>query len=406
MAKGTVGRYHIRQELNRGGMGRVYRAYDPDFDRDVAIKVMPAAIASEEVFRKRFEREAEIIRMLQHPGIVPIYDFGQDEGRLYLAMRFMTGGSLKDLLKDGPLSLKRAAKIVYDLCQALDNAHRHKIIHRDMKPGNVLFDHDENAYLADFGIARLTSEPTRLTRTNAIMGTPAYMSPEQVRADIEVDPRSDIYSLGIIFFEMLTGRVPYRSDTPSKTMLMHLTHPVPSILKIYPELPYNCELVLQTALAKSRTDRYSSAVEFAHEVHKLVLGQPGRIPAAPAPAVVKAKKPEPPKQPNALSQKTADGETIDEIYIEQHHLTSGNDLIDDILTYYNDPQKLRDERIERIREVRRQEEERREQRQQERATQLKRLRRRRQFFRWLWIIFFAFLMAMITYYIYTYLFPS
>lgn len=390
-----IGRYEIKAELARGGMGKVWKAYDPDFDRDVAIKVMPAAIASEEAFRKRFEREAEIISSIQHPSIVPIQEFGEDEGHLFLVMRYMTGGSLKDKLQPGPLSLKEAAKIIYDLCQGLSLAHSKGIIHRDLKPGNVLFDHDDNAYLADFGIARLTSEPTRLTRTNAIMGTPAYMSPEQVRADIEVDPRSDIYSLGIIFFEMLTGNVPYKSDTPSKTMLMHLTHPVPSILQIYPELPYSCEVVIQTALAKSRSDRYSSATEFAHEVHKLVLGQPGRL-RKPQAEEKKNKK-----EPSAPIYQTADGHTINETYIENHPVSSGNNLIDDILSYYNlDPHQIREERIQKIREIRQQEEQRREQRILERERKLRRLRFRRQFFRTLWTLLGIIAIIAVAYYAY------
>lgn len=345
-----IGKYQIENELGHGGMGKVYKGYDERFDRYVAIKVMPEALAREESFRQRFEREAKIIATLQHPGIVPVHDFGEDNGRLYLVMRYMTGGSLRDRLDGNPLPIKDTAKIMHNICQALDSAHQKGIVHRDLKPGNILFDQYGHAFLADFGIARLTNATIRLTETNATIGTPAYMSPEQVRADIDVDHRSDIYSLGIILYEMLTGVVPYEAETPTKTMLMHILQPIPSIMDVRPELPYRCEQILQTALAKDKFERYDSAVEFAHDIRLLAQGRPrGKRSTGPL-----AQQPHSPTLPTAVI--AGDGQTIDEAYIESQILSNGNDLIDDVLSYHaKDQQQRMAERAQQIRKIKRKE---------------------------------------------------
>lgn len=256
-----VGRYELLSELGRGGMAVVYRAHDPHFKRDVALKLLPAQLMLDPTFRQRFRREAETVATLEHPAIVPVYDFGEQDGRLFLVMQLMGGGTLADKLDNGALPLMEAIKITERIGSALDRAHHMGIIHRDLKPGNILFDQYDDAYLADFGIARLSESTSTLTGTGLI-GTPAYMSPEQIEGK-PVDGRSDIYALGIIIFEMLTGKKPYDADTPAMVLVKQMTEPVPHLLDIDPHLPPSVESVVFKAMAKSVDDRFASAKEVA-----------------------------------------------------------------------------------------------------------------------------------------------
>jgi serine/threonine protein kinase len=189
-----IGRYIINSELGRGGMATVFRANDPNFGRDVAIKILPRTFLHDPQFRTRFEREAKTIAALEHSAIVPVYDFGEDDGQPFIVMRLMTGGSLAERLENDNLSLEEAVKVTTQLAPGLDAAHKSGIIHRDLKPGNILFDQYDNAYLSDFGIARLTEGDGTLTGTS-ILGTPAYMSPEQIQGGQEIDNRSDLFSI-------------------------------------------------------------------------------------------------------------------------------------------------------------------------------------------------------------------
>ena len=201
------GRYEIKAEIGRGGMATVYHAYDPRFEREVALKVLPREMLHDPQFRTRFEREAKTIAMLEHPAIVPVYDFGEEDGQPYFVMRYMTGGSLSDRMKHGPMTIQEVAHLFERLAPALDEAHAKGIIHRDLKPGNILFDQYGEPYISDFGIAKIAATQTNVTGS-AIVGTPAYMSPEQAQGE-GIDGRSDIYGLGVILFEMLTGQQPY-----------------------------------------------------------------------------------------------------------------------------------------------------------------------------------------------------
>jgi serine/threonine-protein kinase len=210
------GRYGIKSELGRGGMATVFHAYDPSFERDVALKVLPPGFLHDPQLRTRFEREAKMIASLEHPSIVPVYDFGDQEGQPYIVMRYMSGGSLAERLAQGALSLEETSRIISRLAQALDAAHARGIIHRDLKPGNVLFDQYGNAFLSDFGIARISQQEGATLTGSAIVGTPTYMSPEQVQGDKAIDRRSDIYALGVMAYQMLTGKAPYHADTPAK----------------------------------------------------------------------------------------------------------------------------------------------------------------------------------------------
>ncbi len=268
-----IGRYEIKEELGRGGMAMVYRASDPEFGREVAIKVLPPEILHDPSFRARFKREAKIIASLEHPAIVPVYDFGEDNGQPYLVMRYMTGGSLALRLLQGPMALPEVSRIVSALAAALDEAHNKGIIHRDLKPANILFDQHRLPYIADFGIAKLAEGTATLTGS-AVVGTPAYMSPEQVRGGRDLDGRSDLYSFGLIVFEMLTGQQPFKADTPVAMAMKHIGEPPPRLRSVRPDLPSACQDVLDRLLAKDRAQRPANAVETAQDLEAIAGGRP------------------------------------------------------------------------------------------------------------------------------------
>jgi len=253
MTPEKIGRYQIKSELGRGGMAIVYLAYDPSFDREVAIKVLPREFLFDPQFQHRFKNEIKTIAALEHPAIVPVHDVGEDDGVPYFVMRYMTGGSLSNQIEKGKLSITDAARIVERLSSALTYAHQKGIVHRDLKPDNILFDDRNDPYISDFGVASFSSGQTNITGEAAI-GTPAYMSPEQAQGD-KVDSRSDIYGLGVIIFQMLSGKQPYAADTPMGVAIKHITEPVPEILKSDPSLPRAADTIIRTAMAKKKEDR-------------------------------------------------------------------------------------------------------------------------------------------------------
>src|SRR5450759_872561 len=270
------GRYEIKAEIGRGGMATVYHAYDPRFEREVALKVLPREMLHDPQFRTRFEREAKTIAMLEHPAIVPVYDFGEEDGQPYFVMRYMTGGSLTDRMKQGPMPLQEVVRLFKRLAPALDEAHAKGIIHRDLKPGNILFDQYGEPYISDFGIAKIAASQANVTGS-AILGTPAYMSPEQAQGE-GIDGRSDIYGLAVILFELLTGQQPYHGDTPMSVVVKHITDPVPHILDVKPDLPPSIEAVIEKAMAKDREERFptvkalTKALEMVERGDSLDLG--------------------------------------------------------------------------------------------------------------------------------------
>ncbi len=273
-----IGRYEIKSELGRGGMATVYRGYDPRFEREVAIKVLPPEMLhADPQFIMRFELEAKIIAQLENRAIVPVYDVGEENDQPYFVMRFMGGGSLSDRIKKGAMSLEEATRILENIAPGLDEAHAKGIIHRDLKPGNILFDNKDIPFISDFGIAKLTKTETPNMTGSGIIGTPSYMAPEQASGDA-LDSRADIYALGVLFYEMLTGRQPYEADTPLGIAIKHVTEPVPHILDANPTLPVWIEKIIATAMAKDRNDRFSTAVEMVETIKAFIRGEQPAMP--------------------------------------------------------------------------------------------------------------------------------
>ena len=249
----------------------MYLAHDPRFPRDVALKILHPQFSHDPNFRQRFQREARTIAALEHHAIVPVHDFGEHQGRPYLVMRLMTGGTLVNWRRDGSPSVEDIAPIVDRIASALDRAHELDIVHRDLKPANVLFDDGGNAYLSDFGIVKLLSSHT-LTADQALIGTPTYMSPEQAQGDKQIDGRSDIYSLGVVIFELLNGTPPYQADTGIAVALKHITEPVPSLREARPDLPSGVCRVVERALAKDPDHRFATAGAFARALTAAAAG--------------------------------------------------------------------------------------------------------------------------------------
>jgi hypothetical protein len=271
-----VGRYKIKSELGRGGMATVYRAHDPSSNREVAIKVLPTEMLRNLVTRARFKRELKLVASLEHPAIVPVYDVGEDDDQPFFVMRYMSGGSLAAMIKKERFSLSDAAVIIERLASALDHAHSKGIIHRDIKPDNVLFDAGNHPYLSDFGVAKFTETAVSATGHD-VMGTPAYISPEQARGE-NVDHRADIYGLGAILYEMLTGKRPYPGDTVIGVAVQHLNDPIPDILKVRPDLPVEVDAIIKTAMAKDKQKRYNTALELSLALNKATFGEERTIP--------------------------------------------------------------------------------------------------------------------------------
>ena len=272
----AIGRYEIRGELGRGGMATVYRAYDAMLNREVALKVMAGHLTTDTAFHRRFEREAKVVATLEHPSIVPIYDYGiTPQGQPYLVMRMLRGGTLHDRLVSGVVTQGKLIAIMKQVAAALDYAHDRDIVHRDMKPVNILFDEKGNAYVSDFGIAKVRDATTNLTG-NAIVGTAAYMSPEQFMGGT-VDGRSDQYSLAVVLFEALSGRAPFVSDTLHGLMFMHVNEPPPDVHSLNKNLPPAMSAVLRRALSKDPKERYSTVSDFVQMLEAATASRQGAV---------------------------------------------------------------------------------------------------------------------------------
>lgn len=257
----TIGPYRIMEKIGEGGMAAVYRAYHPAMDRNVALKIMPFQFAQNEEFNQRFQREVKVIAGLEHPHILPVYDSGEFEGSPYLVMRYLKAGTLYHRIKAGPMPLDQIDWIFSQVADALGHAHNRNVIHRDVKPSNILIDERGGAFLTDFGIAKLVGDSSKFTATGVITGTPAYMSPEQAHTQ-NLDARADVYALGVVLYEMVTGRVPFEAETPMAVILKHMQEPLPLPSELNPDLPEAIERVILKALAKDREDRFGSMAEF------------------------------------------------------------------------------------------------------------------------------------------------
>ena len=260
--------------LGDGGMARVHLARDNVLERDVALKILRDAYAHDEGFVERFRREAKNAASLNHPSIVQVYDQGRaEDGTYFMAMEYVPGGTLKErLVREGPLDPREAAGTASRVAEALETAHARGIVHRDIKPQNVLLTASGDAKVADFGIARAASSKT-MTETNLILGTASYMSPEQVRGE-RAGPASDLYSLGVVLYEMLTGELPYEAEDPIATAMKHLDEPPPHPRKLNPEVPEGLDALVVKLLAKEPEDRYASAATLAEDLRRVRDGLP------------------------------------------------------------------------------------------------------------------------------------
>jgi WD40 repeat protein/tRNA A-37 threonylcarbamoyl transferase component Bud32 len=286
-----LGPYRVLEQIGVGGMATVYKAYQPAMDRHVAVKVIAAHFAQEETFLRRFRREAKAVAKLEHAHILPVYDSGEAESRPYLVMRYLEAGTLKDRMIRGPLPLTEVNHIIGQVGSALDYAHRMGVVHRDVKPSNVLLDAEGNTFLTDFGLAKMMEASAQLTGTGVGVGTPAYMSPEQGKG-AKVDSRTDVYSLGVMLYEMVTGRAPYEAETPLAVVLKHIQEPLPLPRSVRPDLPEEVEQVILRAMAKEPDDRFQTAGEMVRALDAAVRASGAAARTEPAarvgPAAAKA----------------------------------------------------------------------------------------------------------------------
>ncbi|MBL8050803.1 MAG: protein kinase [Anaerolineales bacterium] len=254
----TVGPYRIIEQLGQGGMATVYKAYHASLDRYVAVKALHQAFNEDSTFTTRFQREARVVAKLEHPNIVPVYDYSEHEKRPYLVMKFIEGDTLKARFQRGVLSSQEIEQVVSSVGSALGYAHQQGVLHRDIKPSNVLLSTEGIMYLADFGLARMAQAGESTLSSDSIMGTPQYISPEQAMGKKDLDSGTDIYSFGVMLYEMVVGQVPFSADTPFSIIHDHIYTPLPLPMDINPKVPEPVQKVLLKALAKDRADRYET----------------------------------------------------------------------------------------------------------------------------------------------------
>jgi serine/threonine protein kinase len=300
------GRYRLIEMLGRGGMGEVWRAHDTATNRTVAIKLLPPHLAQDNMFVRRFRREAEAAAQLTSPHIIPIHDYGEVDGRLFVNMRLIEGRDLQQVLADGPMEPGRAVRIIEQVAKALRAAHRVGLVHRDVKPSNILLDEDDFACLIDFGIAR-AADQTHMTGTGSIIGSWPYMSPERLRAG-QVDARSDIYALACVLYECLTGSTPYPGDNFEQQITAHLTEQPPRPSSTNPKLPVALDPVIAKGMAKDPDQRYATTIELADAARDaitvpIVRPTPGPTQPRTQPARSRVAAPTPPRDRPATPRK-------------------------------------------------------------------------------------------------------
>jgi tetratricopeptide (TPR) repeat protein len=296
----NVGAYRVVEQLGSGGMATVYKAYHASLDRYVALKVMHPAFKGDANFLARFQREARVVAKLEHPNIIPVYDFSEHKGSPYLVMRFVEGETLKARLERDQLTLPEILDVIRPMGEALTYAHEQGVLHRDIKPSNVILSDTDRVFLTDFGLARIVQAGESSLTRDAMVGTPYYISPEQAIGKSELNARTDIYSFGVVLYELFTGRVPFQSDTPFAVIHDHIYTPLPLPTSVNPDLPPELEKVLLKALAKEPEDRYASAVELVTAVEQVITGvaaiPPAQLDSTPTPVSRETV----PSQPQAL----------------------------------------------------------------------------------------------------------
>jgi hypothetical protein len=265
----SIGHYRILSRIGSGGMSTVYKAHDAKSGRMVAVKLMASFLTEEPRFKVRFEREVKLLSKLSHPNIVQIFDFGQHNDSPYIVMPYFEKGTLQDRLRDGPVSVKEGARVISDMSSALQYAHDHGVIHRDVKPSNMLIDNHGRAQLTDFGFASWREASMHLTGS-ALVGTPAFMSPEQCTGD-DIGPASDQYSLGIVLFRIASGQMPFDGETPLAMALKQINEPLPPPREINPRIPVAIENVLIKALQKDPSKRFESMDVFNEAFQEALL---------------------------------------------------------------------------------------------------------------------------------------
>src|SRR3989441_715248 len=283
----SLGQFRIVEHIGAGGMATVFKAYQPTLDRYVAVKVLPAYHARDPIFVKRFKQEARSVAKLAHPNIVQIHDFGEQDNITYIVMEYVEGGTLKDRLKQRALTVPEAVDFVIQAAEGLGCAHGHGIIHRDVKPANMLLRLDGHLLLSDFGIAKILEGTTNLTRVGTGIGTPQYMSPEQGTGQA-VDRRSDIYSLGIVLFHCLAGRVPFTAENPLTITVKHLNEPLPVELLRKANVPAPIEQVVVKMTAKQAQDRYQTTDELINALTNALTASSLSIPSRWRPGISSA----------------------------------------------------------------------------------------------------------------------
>lgn len=268
----NVGSYRVIEQLGSGGMATVFKAYHPSLDRYVAIKVLHPAFKADPQFFERFQREARIVANLEHPNIIPVYDFSEHEGEPYLVMRFIEGDTLKPEMEGQPMPPTEVLHLMRPVCKGLSYAHKQGVLHRDIKPSNIMITDDGSVFVTDFGLARMVQAGESTLSQDMMVGTPQYISPEQAQGVSDLDQRTDIYSLGVVLYEMLTGRVPFSADTPFATVHDHIYTPLPMPSSVNPNIEPDVERMLLKALAKDPNDRFATVDELLQAL-EFTMGQ-------------------------------------------------------------------------------------------------------------------------------------